>query len=77
MNPIGKPFTFLLGLAALCLTLTVALAANQAKSAPSSQAKASGPVRTRVNVPPLPNVGFAPVRPMDPRIRSLEVEPCA
>ena len=66
MNPIAKPFTFLLGLAALCLTLTVALAASQAtKSAPASQAKPSGPVRTRVNVPPLPNVGFAPVRPMD------------
>lgn len=65
MNRIGKPFTFLLGLAALCLTLTVALAASQAKSPSSTQAKASGPVRTRVNVPPLPNVGFAPVRPMD------------
>ena len=65
MNPIGKPFTFLLGLAALCLTLTVALAASQAKPSSSSQAKSSGPVRTRVNVPPLPNVGFAPVRPMD------------
>jgi uncharacterized protein with PCYCGC motif len=65
MNPIGKPFTFLLGLAGLCLTLTVALAASQASAKPASQAKSSGPVRSRVSVPPLPSVGFAPVRPMD------------
>src|SRR5215213_5396581 len=26
---------------------------------------ASGPIRMRVSTPPLPNVGFAPVRPMD------------
>jgi hypothetical protein len=68
MNPVRKPFSFLLGLAGLCLSLTVALAAAQAgkPAAQASQApKASGPVRTRVNVPPLPSVGFAPVRPMD------------
>ena len=68
MKLVRKPFTFLLGLAGLCLTVTVAVAASQATSAkaPASQApKASGPVKTRVSVPPLPNVGFAPVRPMD------------
>lgn len=54
-------FTVLLGMAALALITSVTLAA-QAQKAP---AKTGGPVRARVNVPPLPNVGFAPVRPMD------------
>jgi hypothetical protein len=35
------------------------------KPGPKQPAAKSGPVRTRVSVPPLPNVGFAPVRPMD------------
>jgi hypothetical protein len=52
-----KRFSVLLGLAAACLLTTVVLA--------SQAAKPSGPVRTRVNAPPLPSVGFAPVRPMD------------
>ena len=70
-----KPFTFLLGMAALGLAATVAIQASQqapkpqAPSPKSQQAPspkpASGPVRTRVSTPPLPNVGFAPVRPMD------------
>ena len=80
-----KPFTFLLGMAALGLAATVAISARQAtpqktsavvpKAAASAKATAdkqastakppSGPVRTRVSTPPLPNVGFAPVRPMD------------
>jgi hypothetical protein len=61
-----KYISVLLGLAAMCLMATVVLASNQ--SSPKTQApspKASGPVKTRVNVPPLPSVGFAPVRPMD------------
>src|SRR5678816_4174490 len=74
MNPKAKPFSFLLGLAALGLVTTVALAANQApKTATSSKAPvAAAPTQAsnamvpkKVSVPPLPNVGFAPVRPMD------------
>lgn len=53
MNPKTRFFSFLLALAALGLVGTVAVASNQ------------GPVRQRVSTPPLPNVGFAPVRPMD------------
>jgi len=75
MNPKAKPFTFLLGLAALGLVTTVALAANQAPktatpskatvaATPTTQA-ANAMVPKKVTVPPLPNVGFAPVRPMD------------
>jgi hypothetical protein len=81
-----KPFTFLLGMAALGLAATVALStsakasANEAQATPTktsavvpkqaprtaqSPKAAGGPVRTRVSTPPLPNVGFAPVRPMD------------
>jgi hypothetical protein len=37
----------------------------QAPAAKAPAAKTGGPVRARVSVPPLPNVGFAPVRPMD------------
>ena len=32
---------------------------------PAPVKASGGPVRTRVSTPPLPNVGFAPVRPMD------------
>ena len=65
--------TPLLGIAGIALAATVVLAANQA-SRPSASAKASADkqapkqsllVRQRVSVPPLPSVGFAPVRPMD------------
>jgi hypothetical protein len=66
MNAV-KNISLLLALTAACLLTTVVLASNQGATAkPAAQAaKPSGPVRTRVNVPPLPNVGFAPVRPMD------------
>ncbi len=71
MNPKAGSFTFLLGLAGLGLAATVVVAAGQAtpqKTAvvrPSAtQAKAAAP-RARVLTPPLPSVGFAPVRPMD------------
>src|SRR6187549_2881945 len=50
MKP-GKHVTVLLGIAGLALVTTILVAAQ--------------PVRTRVSTPPLPNVGFAPVRPMD------------
>jgi len=74
MNPKAKPFSFLLVLAALGLIATVALAANQAPKAQTPGAKpavaspkpqAPSPKPLKVSVPPLPNVGFAPVRPMD------------
>lgn len=52
MNTQGKSVRWLLGMAGLALVATVALTAQ-------------GPVRTRKTVPPLPNVGYAPVRPID------------
>ena len=67
----GKHVTVLLGIAGLTLVTTLVVAAQTAppKSqapSPKPQAKVpSGPVRTPVSTPPLPAVGFAPVRPMD------------
>jgi hypothetical protein len=69
----GTSFTLLLGMAGLALATTVAIAAQASSpkpaastKAPASQAAAAkGPVATRKSVPPLPSVGFAPVRPMD------------
>ena len=64
MNPKPRPFTFLLGLAGLGLITTVVVAANQAapqRTSPSAKAA----VAKKYSVPPLPSVGFAPVRPMD------------
>jgi hypothetical protein len=64
----GKFVSLLLGTAGLCLATTVALAAMSAQAAPqaaSPKTGGGGPVRMAVKVPPLPNVGFAPVRPMD------------
>jgi hypothetical protein len=67
----AKYVSVLLGTAGLCLATTVVLASNQASSRPqapatrSTQGAKGGPVRMAVNTPPLPNVGFAPVRPMD------------
>lgn len=67
--------TLLLGFAGLALATAVVVATEQAAPAPKTPtsaraaqapaARTGGPVRTRVSVPPLPNVGFAPVRPMD------------
>jgi len=71
MNSKAQPFSFLLGLAGLGLVATVAVAASQAPK-PSASAKAPAGTQAvspkppmKVSVPPLPNVGFAPVRPMD------------
>src|SRR5829696_9737300 len=61
-----KHITPLLGFAGIALVTTVVLAANQApKSQGPSPKPASGPIRVRVSTPPLPTVGYAPVRPMD------------
>ena len=66
-----KHVTPLLGIAAVALVTTVVVAASQAtppKSASSAskpQPPAAASVSTRKTVPPLPSVGFAPVRPMD------------
>ena len=68
--------TVLLGIAGLALATSLAVASTQSGStpkpattgaakAPVSQSAKGGPIRQRVNAPPLPNVGFAPVRPMD------------
>ena len=74
MNPKASLFTFLLGLAGLGLITTVVVAGAQggtqktaAVRPPVTQAAkpSSGPVRTRYTTPPLPTVGYAPVRPMD------------
>jgi hypothetical protein len=65
----GKLVSVLLGIAALALATTVGFAASyqtakpQASTARSQPATPKAPIK--VKVPPLPNVGFAPVRPMD------------
>jgi hypothetical protein len=72
MKP-GKQVTVLLGIAGLALVTTIVVAAQTTPSktpspkpqVPSPAAKPSGPIRVAVSVPPLPSVGFAPVRPMD------------
>jgi hypothetical protein len=72
-----KYVTPLLGIAGVALVATVVLAAQAtpqkiavvpkqpAKSQAPSPKPPSGPVRTWLSAPPLPTVGFAPVRPMD------------
>jgi hypothetical protein len=76
MNPKLGVFPFLVGLAAVGLITTVVVAASQATPQKTSAARpskantataqaAAKQPRPRVSVPPLPNVGFAPVRPMD------------
>ena len=63
MNTTRKSVTFALGIAGLALAATVAIAAQASKGQPGPQALK--PATTRKTVPPLPSVGFAPVRPMD------------
>lgn len=72
-----KYVSILLGLAATALVATVVVAAQATpqktaavRPAVKAQAQAPAPkaaatAKPRVSVPPLPNVGFAPVRPMD------------
>ena len=75
MKLLGTPFTFVLGIAGLALATTVALAASQAAGTKPSTAKpavatakpapAAKPAFVRKTAPPLPAMGFAPVRPME------------
>lgn len=74
MKTLGTPFTILLGLAGLALAATVAIsaqsstAATSAKATVDKQATAKPAPRqatVRKTAPPLPAMGFAPVRPMD------------
>jgi Protein of unknown function with PCYCGC motif len=69
MNPKSGSFTFLLGLAGLGLAATVAVAAAQATPQKTAAVRPSATQpkkpRTPVLTPPLPSVGFTPVRPMD------------
>ena len=58
-----RKVTLLLGFAGLALVTTVAVAAQTQAHLAGAQSAKAGPVRK--TVPPLPNVGFAPVRPMD------------
>jgi hypothetical protein len=61
MNSKRKSVTFALGMAGLALAASVAISAQASKG----QGTAAKPATTRKSVPPLPSVGFAPVRPMD------------
>lgn len=73
MNTKGKSVTVLLGMAVLALVATVALAATSASAKATADKQASspkaaakgGPLFVRKTTPPLPAMGFAPVRPMD------------
>lgn len=73
MKTFAKPFTILLGMAVLALATVVAISAEQTATAkpgakPSAAAKAPAaakPAFVRKTAPPLPAMGFAPVRPMD------------
>jgi hypothetical protein len=64
MKTLGKPFTILLGMAGLALVTTIALSAAAADSQ-ASKGATTAPAKGRKTAPPLPNVGFAPVRPMN------------
>lgn len=77
MNSKGKSVTFALGIAGVALAASVAITAQAAKGAAAratasqatppkaSTAPPKAPQAVRKTVPPLPAVGFAPVRPMD------------
>ncbi len=73
MTTLGRPFTVLLGMAGLGLVATIALSATAATNSADLQApKATtpsmgggGPIAIRKTTPPLPAMGFAPVRPMN------------
>ena len=74
-----RNITFLLGIAGLALATTVVVATQAGQPQPASavrpkpqastpKAPATAPAKAAVvrkTAPPLPNVGFAPVRPMD------------
>ena len=72
---LNSKITVFLGIAGLALATTVAIASQQTqptsavrpavKTPAKTQAAAAKTTSARKTVPPLPNVGFAPVRPMD------------
>ena len=61
----AKYATFLFGIAGLALVTTVALAAQASKGSTASAKGGGGPIAVRKTAPPLPAMGFAPVRPMN------------
>jgi len=72
MKTFGIPFTVLLGITGLALIATVTLSARQAatakpaaKSTVATAQPSAKPAVVRKTAPPLPAMGFAPVRPMD------------
>jgi hypothetical protein len=76
MKTLGSPFTKLLGLAGMALLATIAISAastsaeppvDQQAPSPKSQTSSKGgaPSAARKTTPPLPAMGFAPVRPME------------
>jgi len=62
MNSTGRTVPFLFGMVGLALVATVALA-HQTSKGPSSSVRS--PAALRKTTPPLPAMGFAPVRPME------------
>jgi hypothetical protein len=70
MKTFAKPFTVLLGIAGLALAATIAISAQSSTAKPGPSQATSKPTSTkpasvRKTAPPLPAMGFAPVRPMD------------
>ena len=76
MKKLATPFTILLGIAGLALVTTIAIAGQTAGTKPAakvvaqaSSAKPQAPTAklafARKTAPPLPAMGFAPVRPME------------
>ncbi len=73
MKTTGKTYTIVLGIAGLALVTTVAVASQAPSPKPATTAKPSASAKasvdrqaaTRKTAPPLPAMGFAPVRPMD------------
>jgi Protein of unknown function with PCYCGC motif len=68
---VSSRFTVLLGIAGIALAATVGVASQAPKASKPPDAKPSSPqalkssAPARKTAPPLPNVGFPPVRPMD------------
>jgi hypothetical protein len=64
---VGSKITVLLGIAGVALATSVLIASGsaEARSAKADQGRSAKADQTRKTAPPLPNPGFAPVRPMD------------
>ena len=68
MKTLGGSFTILLGMAGLALVATIALSAASATNPAGQPTSAKATVSqapVRKTTPPLPAMGFAPVRPMN------------